>query len=575
MTSYLKNLAVTTSADATVDEVYRLISQQSKSVSHPGIALVLDAHSRLIGIITDGDVRRAYASDFDFQTAVSNIMTKTPITLSIHDDQNDYVSLIREKTKRNDRFSTEMLRHIPVIDDSFRVVDIVDSLNLLFSNQPSSYSVSIYGMGYVGLTLAVALANIGHKVLGIDINESLVNSLTAGQPHIYEPGLKEMLKVNIAAKTISFAEASTEPSDIHIISVGTPITQQSSPDLSFIDSAIISIAKVLRKGDQVLLRSTVPLGTTRKHVVPLLEAKSNLSAGIDFFVSFAPERTVEGQALHELKTLPQVIGGLTNICTSKSMRFWSSLCDTIIQAQSIEAAELVKLSNNSFRDLSFAFANQIALLCHAHNINAFDAIRVANEGYPRNRISMPSPGVGGYCLTKDPILLSSSFSDRTIASLPQLGRSVNETAALYPLEVIDNYLVRTNGRLEDNSILIIGIAFKGDPETNDVRGSTSLQLAHVLADKCKTLKVWDAVIPTADLLKLGLDPVPSLNEGIKNADIVLILNNNRHNILAEALTEPSERKLIFDGWNQLNQREIERISGFTYSTMGYMTPYMS
>lgn len=573
--NHLDKIAVIASPESTVDEVYRQMSKKSKSVVHPGIALVLDTDQSLIGIVTDGDVRRAYASDIDFHDSVSNIMTKNPITLSIHNAQEDYLPLIRDKTSQSKRFSAEMLRYIPVVDEIGRVVDIIDSLSLLVSSQVSKFSVNIYGMGYVGLTLAASLANVGHKVLGVDVNPNLISSLSEGRPHIHEPGLKELLKVNLTSGTIAFAETINHAADIHIIAVGTPINSDSSPDLSYVDSALDSIAKVLRKGDQVVLRSTVPLGTTRQHVVPYLEDKVNLTAGNDFFVSFAPERTVEGKALNELKTLPQVIGGLSKTCLMKSMRFWSTLCDTIVQAQSIEAAELVKLSNNSFRDLSFAFANQIALLCHQHNINAFDVIRVANEGYPRNNISMPSPGVGGYCLTKDPVLLSSSFSDSSVPNLSHLGRSVNELTALYPLEVINRYLDRTNSSLQDMSVLIIGLAFKGEPETNDVRGSTSLQLAYQLAKHCQRLQVWDAVIPPAIVHTLDLDPATSLDEGIKNADIVLILNNHRLNVLADAFTEPCERKLIFDGWNQLDQKEIERISGLTYSTMGYITPETS
>jgi len=153
-----------------------------------------------------------------------------------------------------------------------------------------------------------------------------------------------------------------------------------------------------------MLRSTVPVGTTRKQVIPVLEHYSGLAAGSGFHIAFCPERTVEGQAIQELSSLPQIVGGLTEACTEKAVSFWSTLTDTVVRVDALEAAELVKLINNSYRDLSFAFANEFALLADRYNIDATRLIAAANEGYPRDKIPRPSPGVGGYCLTKDPVV---------------------------------------------------------------------------------------------------------------------------------------------------------------------------
>ncbi len=322
-----------------------------------------------------------------------------------------------------------------------------------------------------------------------------------------------------------------------------------------------------------MLRSTVPTGTTRQIVIPRLEQLSSLSAGEHFNVAFAPERTIEGRAMQELRTLPQVIGGYTPACLRNAAQFWARLTSSVVQVASLEAAELVKLANNTFRDLSFAFANELALMADASNVDAFDLIRAANEGYPRNPIPLPSPGVGGYCLTKDPILFGCSPQGlRPDPTLGRAGRDVNERAALYPLTALKRFTERLGKPLSALSVLIIGVAFKGEPETSDLRGSTSLDVARALSGQVARLQGWDAVVTPEDIEDHGLEPVTGLDDAIRAADAVLILNNHRLNIDSEAWIQPRGKRLVFDGWNQLDAAEIEKVPGLTYATMGYMTP---
>ena len=206
-----------------------------------------------------------------------------------------------------------------------------------------------------------------------------------------------------------------------------------------IENAIRSVSVYL-KGDHVMIRSTVPVGTTRNFIIPKLNNLSKLKAGKDFYVSFVPERVVEGNALRELRSLPQIVGGLTSACLNRASKFWSTITPTIIRTSSLEASELVKLANNSFRDLSFAFANELAFVAGKFNLNAFDLIKAANNGYPRNKIPSPSPGVGGYCLTKDPILFSSSISrKKNDVMLSKVGRVVNERATKSVIFTIQKY----------------------------------------------------------------------------------------------------------------------------------------
>jgi len=433
--------------------------------------------------------------------------------------------------------------------------------------------VTVFGMGYVGLTLSVSLANRGHQVTGVDIDESLITRLNNGESHVYEPGLSHMLAFNLNRQKIKFSQIlDKDKSQVYVVAVGTPLDVDSKPDLGALYDVLEVIAAQLKLGDQVVLRSTVPVGTTRDIVIPYLESKSDLQAGADFFVSFAPERTIEGAAMAELKTLPQIIGGYSARCLKKGVEFWSTLTPTVVRMDSIEAAELVKLANNTFRDVSFAFANELALLADKYNTNAFTLINGANEGYPRNKIPLPSPGVGGYCLTKDPILFSCTPNGiRKDAVIGLSSRRINESAMLYPVKLLKKYAQKKDKRLSEMTILIMGIAFKGVPETTDVRGSISVDIMKILTSQVRKIYGWDAVIGDDELQKYGFCTAKSLEISVHQADAVLILNNHPGNVQLEIFETSDSSRLIFDGWNQLDMIEVEKVNGLEYATMGYMT----
>ena len=255
-----------------------------------------------------------------------------------------------------------------------------------------------------------------------------------------------------------------------------------------------------------------------------------------------------------------------------SSDFWSTVTQSIVRMASLEASELVKLANNSFRDISFAFANELALLADQYNVNAFELIQGANEGYLRNPISSPSPGVGGYCLTKDPILFSSNINGlRSDAVMGLSSRKVNERAGMYPYELIKRHANQIGKNLKLMNVIFIGIAFKGLPETNDVRGSVAINLHAAIKNSVNKVFAWDAVIKPKELKKLGFDVIEDLDLAIDNADAVLLLNNHPDNISSDLYKSSSKGRLLFDGWNQLDASEVEKIPGLVYSTMGYMT----
>jgi UDP-N-acetyl-D-mannosaminuronic acid dehydrogenase len=569
----ITKLLVVVRPEETLDATFRRMAHDSKEVLYPGVAVIINNNDELLGIITDGDLRRAYARDVSFDSPVSEVMISEPVVLPASMSKNEIVREVHKRVKKSGRERLGWLRHILLVDELGRLKDVQDFYELMLGQGSVEKDVAVFGMGYVGLTLAVSLATLGHQVIGLDITSDLIKKLRSGEPHVHEPGLREMLRAVLNRKKIDFHSdlRDIQPS-VFIIAVGTPINQNSGPDLNALNQVIKTIGSVLKKGDLVILRSTVPVGTTCKIVIPQLERLSGLISGESFHVAFAPERTIEGNAMQELRTLPQVVGGLTETCKQKAAQFWTTMTSTIVQVDSLEAAELVKLANNTFRDLSFAFSNELAMHCDEYNIDSFKLIKAANEGYTRNPIALPSPGVGGYCLTKDPILFGyTADGPNPKAILGAAGRSINEKAALYPVEIVKRYSDKIGKPLSDFSILIVGVAFKGVPDTTDIRGSVAIDVAEALSELVTRIVAWDAVVPNEIIKTLGVETTDSLDEAIKEADAVLILNNHQDNIDSGAYVNGGKQRLIFDGWHQFIAAEIEKIPLQSYATMGYLS----
>ena len=533
---------------------------------------IVDSDSILLGVLNSNDIINGILTAKSMDLPVDTFMTKNPIfvrdTLSAPSILSEVSSAVVQRTHGKKKY----VRYVPVVDSNNRLVDVIDVYRLVESSAISSCTISIYGLGFVGLTLSVAMANKGHRVFGIDSNMEIVQNLSKGISHIYEPRLEEMLSNSLDSQTLTIHSSDINiNSNILIISVGTPIAADGSTCLDSLVAVSESIAKVLKKGDLVLLRSTVPVGTTRSVVIPLLQQISGLNVGSDFNIAFTPERTVEGNAIKELTSLPQIVGGFTPKCTELAAKFWRNLTENVILLDSLESAELVKLLNNSFRDLSFSFANSFALLADKYNIDSFKVIQAANEGYPRNPIPIPSPGVGGYCLTKDPLLYSSVDPTLPHAILSKAGRSANEIAAEYPYRVVKRFFSRRNISATNSSVLIIGIAFKGQPATNDIRGSSSLVVIKKLLNDGVKVYGFDSVVPESTLLTLDIIPVTHLSV-LPSVQAVLILNNHVDNVPEGLLSNLKPHTLVFDGWNMLEAFEVESYPELYYATMGYMSP---
>ncbi len=553
--------------DDTCDTVYRKMADSTLHKLFRGMAVVVNNDDVVQGVITDGDFRRAYNKNISFSNKIVSIMNANPFYLTIEQVESDGIEIYKNWSQQHKK----TIQFVVVVDEKNKLKNVISIQEMLAKVKSH---ITLIGMGFVGITLAAHILNEGQNVLAIEKNHNIIKDLQNGiASHVFEPGLEAILKKALESGRLKCnLKITNTESNIYIIAVGTPVDSKGIVNTTAIEEACKNIGNWLKKEDHVMIRSTVPVGTTRSVITKILETSSGLSGGTDFSVSFVPERTAEGAALEELKSLPQIIGSLTNACHEKAIKFWNNICPSLVSMKSLEAAELVKLSNNTFRDLSFAFANELSFLADKFNVNAFELITAANEGYPRNKISKPSPGVGGYCLTKDPLLYNNSFTEnRNDTTFGFQSRQINQKAQEYPLQVINEFCKAHKLKLKYLKILIVGMAFKGEPETNDMRGSVSVDLLNNLLPLVKQVWIFDWVISKKELKKLNDNVVDQLEQQINDFDIILIMNNHKKNIIIETLISNEKNKILFDGWHQINEALFKSQNNISYATLGYNT----
>lgn len=418
------------------------------------------------------------------------------------------------------------------------------------------YDVGIIGLGYVGLTLATALAKNGMSVIGVEKRDEIVNLTNLGIPHFVEIGLEEQLYEVVSQKKLKATKSldKNDTCDAFIITVGTPLDENGTPRLDMIKAASHEVAKNMKNEALVILRSTVMISTTRNIVYPILS-----NTGLTFDLAMCPERTLEGNAMEELLTLPQIIGSDSQTALLRASKLFGRLTKSIIKLKNYEAAEIVKLVDNTSRDISFAFANEVARVCESFKVNALDVINSGKLGYPRTNVALPGL-VGGPCLEKDPHIFNFSAKKKGIElELTRAARYVNERQPDETLAKI--YSEAKKRKFPDNvKIAVLGLAFKGKPETSDLRGSMSLRIVKILHKLFSqaNFELFDPVVSTAELL--ASLPMCKVNKNIwgavKNAHIIIIANNhsffsklNMHKLKEHAFLDA----FVYDYWNHFTQ----------------------
>lgn len=547
------------SKDKTIMEAMRAINDSASR-----FALVVDNEKRLIGIVTDGDIRRGFLDKHDPNEPVVNIMNDKPIVAREGLTHEAMLELI------NDKFA-----QIPVLDDQGRVKGVLTFKDKNVLLDAKSRRVCILGLGFVGLTISVVLAELGFTVYGYDINTELIENLKAGKVPFHEDGLEGYLNRYVGTNLLPVTSLEGCDIDTFVITVGTPVDPLTKlPNMNYIEQAVRSIGAYLKPDDLVILRSTVPVGTTRGVVVPILDEMSGLEVGADYYLAYVPERTIAGRAIPELKELPQIIGGFDKKSTMVADRFFREVTPTIVDVGSLEGAEMVKILNNTFRDVKFGYANEMAMICKELGLDMVKLAQAANLGYSRDEIPLPSPGVGGACLTKDPYILMYSCKDlKHKPGIVKEARRVNESVPRKIAEEIRVDFKSVNKDEKKVKIFIAGFAFKGEPETSDLRGSTTLDLLRYLREEGfedTSFYGHDPVIADSELAALGVTPV-SVHEGFKQADAVILMNNHKSYEKMDIfeLLSLSRKDCVFvDGWHVFDHYEVRTVNSVRYRGVG-------
>lgn len=432
-------------------------------------------------------------------------------------------------------------------------------------------NVCIIGLGYVGLTLAVAMAEVGFRVHGVETNPRTVDTIRQGRAPFMETGLDARLANQVRAGALTASHEWPEPGavSVYIITVGTPLVSGSKhTNLASIQAVAEKLSKNLQSGDLVILRSTVRVGVSRDVVSPVLD-----KTGIPYDLAFCPERTLEGKALHELRTLPQIVGGKDDQSTMRAAQLFNFLTPTTIRVADLETAEMIKLINNTQRDLMFAFANEVASICDAIGVSASEVIEAGNMGYPR--ASMPIPGpVGGPCLEKDPYILAEGVAlHGAEIRMPLLGREVNEALPERTANIIADELTRVGAGGGVRKGAIFGVAFKGRPETSDLRGTLAIPLIDALRDQFPGIELvaYDPAVLDEDVASLGVGVAKNAVDAAKDASFIVFQNNNPRfqGLEFGALTAGMARgAVVYDMWNQFDPEVLQVRDDVRYFGLG-------
>jgi len=418
-------------------------------------------------------------------------------------------------------------------------------------------NVCVIGLGRIGLPLALLLAKANHRVIGIDANPNLLNKMRNNALEGVKVNMEKVLIEQYLGKNLFVTEdlhRGLYESEIIFVAIGTGIGPDGTPELSNLFDIVEKMCTDPNdvNGKLIILKSTLPIGTTRK-VASMIEEKTGLRCGVDFFLAFCPERVLGDKALIEMASLPKIIGGMDKISSEKTARIYETIGGKLVIVNSPEIAEMVKLLDNSYRQTMFAFANDFALLAEQYGINAYEVIKAANDSYPRNNIPLPSGGVSGYCLTKDPLYLEASFKEiaakRGFPSVWFMARKTNDYMPVHMVDLLKQKLESAGRNLQCSNVLVCGITYKEN--TDDIRNSHGLAIATKLREEGANVFLWD---PKVRETVAGFRMVKNLDEVLETLDALVFtvrhdefLQLNQEDAILRVVGE-MRTPVIIDGW---------------------------
>ncbi len=395
--------------------------------------------------------------------------------------------------------------------------------------------ICVLGLGYIGLPTALLFANNGHEVVGVDVNRRVVEILKKGKMPFEEKGFKELLDSALEKKAFR-AESFVEEADVFLVAVPTPFdTEMRMADLKYVVSACEMIIPHLRKGNLVIIESTIPPKTCDRQVKHILE-KSTLKMCEDLYVSHCPERAIPGNTLQEMVYNDRVIGGVNEKSTQLTADLYSSFVKGNLHLTTSTTAEMIKLMENTFRDVNIALANEFAQIADDYGIDVWKATEIANN-HPRVNILKPGPGVGGHCIAIDPWFLTENANN---SSLIMMSRQINDSMPQYVLKMVKEMVVG----IENPTITIFGVAYKGD--IADTRATPAKKFIKLAEKEGWKVKIYDQFV------KEWCYPILGLNEAVEGSDCIVVLAD--HSEFREM--EPSEFCMKMKNLNIFDARDV-------------------
>ena len=411
--------------------------------------------------------------------------------------------------------------------------------------------ICVLGLGYIGLPTASTFAAHGVKVIGVDTNPHVIETLRSGNIHIHEPGLRTVVEAAVRSGNLTVS-AEPEEADAFLIAVPTPFHEDQYneyegrkyklADMRAVTSAAEAIVPCLRKGNLVILESTSPPRTTIDLITPILE-RSGLKAGTDFFLCYSPERVLPGQILRELIENARVVGGVTPDSAKAAHDLYAIFVKGDIIETDATTAEMVKLMENTTRDVNIALANEFSRLAEKFGVDVWEAISLANL-HPRINILSPGPGVGGHCISVDPWFFVETAPELT--PLIYNARRINDAQPRFVVEKVKKAV----GSLEGKKIAALGLAYK--PDVDDLRESPGTEVVHLLQQEGAQVKAWEPFKPDVDMK--GIDRASSLDAALEDADLILLLVKHTEFLKLDPgeITTRTKARIIVDcvnGWN--------------------------
>jgi UDP-N-acetyl-D-glucosamine dehydrogenase len=412
---------------------------------------------------------------------------------------------------------------------------------LITKAQSRSAVMGVIGLGYVGLPLAVELAEAGYRVLGFDVTARVVEGINAGRSHIQDVPTERLGKLVKAGKISATTDLSRlkEP-DCIAICVPTPLSKTRDPDVSYISAATDSVTKTIRPGQVVVLQSTTYPGTTREMLLPALE-RGGLKVGKDFFLAFSPERVDPGNPRYNTRNTPKIVGGVTEACTRVVIALYQPAIETLVGVSSPEAAELVKLLENTFRAVNIGLVNEMAIVCDKLGVDVWEVINAANTKPFGFMKFTPGPGVGGHCIPLDPHYLAwkmRSLNYRT--RFIELAGEINSEMPEYWVEKVVGALNDHGKAARGSTVLVLGVAYKKD--IDDLRESPALDIIRLLEHLGTKVQYHDPFIAELHEEGVTLKSSPLTAATLRAADCVMIVTD--HSTLDYAMVQRESRSLV-------------------------------